>query len=94
MPGTGEAIEAAAGQGYEACLLVVVVLAMLGAFGILSRFLLSTTSAREKALSDRIIELEAFIQTTLVRLLEECKVTNNAATKAMGQLLDRLDSGQ
>lgn len=90
MPGTEEAIKAASHQGYEAILLVIVVLAMLGAFGILVRFLLNTTSAREKALSDRINQLEQFIQTTLVDLVAQCTESNNHAVQAMHALTESL----
>ena len=71
ITGAEDAVKAAASRGYEAVLLVVIVIAMLVAFGFAARWLLASTQKREDRLSMRIDVLENFIHTTLIGIIEK-----------------------
>ena len=78
MPGADTAIKAAEANGYEAVILVILMLTMFAGFGFIGRWLLRSTekrleeaSAREARLAARISTLEGFVESTLVKLIQD-----------------------
>lgn len=80
-PGTGEAIEAAAGSGWEAVLLVVIVITMITGFV----WVWKSTSARESRLATRVTNLEQTIETKLFSLADQAVSAVTANTVALNQ---------
>lgn len=70
-PGAEEVIKAASSRGWEAGMLVIVVLAMLAAFGLFMRWFMKSTDTRETRLGDRIDVLENFIHTSLLEVIKD-----------------------
>ena len=92
MPGAEQAIQAASNRGWEAVLLVVLVLALVTSFGMVIRWIINSTERREERQGSRITSLEAFVEGTLVKMVADCTslmVKNTAAfdalTLALGQ---------
>ena len=65
LPGADEAIKAAASRGWEAVLLVVIVVATFCFFGYVLRRVLDAGEKRENRLAERVTALEAEIRTEL-----------------------------
>lgn len=99
MPGVDTAIQSASQRGYEAVVMVVIILVMLGFFGLLSRWFLKSTDKRlqeamqrEERLGARIDVLETFINDTLLKLVErvtDAMLANTQATEALTQMLNQ-----
>ena len=85
LPGTEEALEAAARRGWEAVLLVVLILATFVCFGWVIRKLMAESSEREQRLAARVTHLEEMIRTELMAALR----TNS---EVMGKVLMAADS--
>jgi flagellar basal body-associated protein FliL len=99
MQGADAAIQSAAQRGYEAVIMVIVILSMLGFFGILSRWFLKSTDrrlqeamSREERLGARIDELERFIQDTLLKMVQQVTDAMLGNTKATQTLTDALNA--
>ena len=99
IPGTDAAIKSAMGSGYEAVVLVVILIAMLAFFGILGRWFISSTDkrleearAREDRLARRIDELERFTRDTLLRLVQDVTESMVGNTRASQALTDALNA--
>jgi hypothetical protein len=105
MPGTETAIREAEQHGYEAVVLVVVLFGLLAFFGILGKWFIKSMNKRheeaykrEERLSTRVTTLELFVETTLVKLVNDCSglmakniESINALTVALGQRICLLD---
>ena len=99
IPGTDSALRSAMGSGYEAVVLVVILIAMLAFFGILGRWFISSTDkrleeakSREDRLSRRIDELERFTRDTLLRLVQDVTESMVGNTRASQALTDALNA--
>ncbi len=98
MTGADVAIQAAGQRGYEAVVMVVIILSMLGFFGLLGRWFLKSTDkrlqeamSREERLGKRIDDLEAFIQNNLLNLVQkvtDAMLSNIKATQALTDALN------
>lgn len=71
IPGASEAISAASPRGYEAIVLVIVMLAMIGFGGWLLRHIMTEAREREQRLAARINQLEDVIRGELFSVLRE-----------------------
>lgn len=97
IPGAEDAIEAAADHGWEAVLLVVIVLAACTALGIILRQMVARQSdqtqdakAREERLAARVDKLEGVIETKLFGMVTQMTIaltSNTEALKATTNLL-------
>ena len=99
IPGTDAALRSAMGSGYEAVMVVVILIAMLAFFGILGRWFISSTDkrleeakSREDRLSRRIDELERFTRDTLLRLVQDVTESMVRNTRASQALTDALNA--
>ena len=99
MPGTEQAIQAASQRGYEAIVMVIIVLAMLTFFAALGKWFLNQTDRRlteamerEQRLGGRIDVLEQFIQDTLMKMVEQVTAAMNGNTRATQTLTDALNA--
>lgn len=98
MHGADAAIQAASQRGYEAVVMVVIVLAMLTFFGLLGRWFLRSTDkrldeamAREQSLSARIKTLETFVQDTLMEMVKNNATAMLSNADAIRRLTETLD---
>ena len=99
MTGADTAIQSASQRGYEAVVMVVIILSMLAFFGLLGRWFLKSTDkrldeamTREKDLSSRIRMLESFVQDTLmgmVKSVTEAMTGNTEATRCLTEALNK-----
>ena len=85
IPGTEEALESAARRGWEAVLLVVLILATFACFGWVIRKLMAESSDREQRLAARVTHLEEMIRTELMAALRQ-------NSEVMGRVLSAADS--
>jgi hypothetical protein len=85
LPGTEEALESAARRGWEAVLLVVLILATFACFGWVIRKLMAESSDREQRLAARVTHLEEMIRTELMAALRQ-------NSEVMGKVLSAADS--
>lgn len=97
IPGADEAIAAASRSGWEAVVLVVVMLTCVGFLVYVVRTIMAQALAREERLSKRIDALEEFIRTTLVTALQDntkamlnTSVQAAESTKALSDLIESL----
>jgi hypothetical protein len=99
LPGPTQAIQLAASQGYEAVMLVVILMGFLGMFGFISKWFirtmdnrLSQADIREERLAKRVSELESFVEHTLTKLIGECSASIANNTQVVNRLIDTLNS--
>ena len=99
MPGADAAIKVASERGWEAVVVVIIMLSLLAFFGFLGKWFITSmdkrldeASKREERLAARITTLESFVENTLVKLVSECTsllsqniTTIKALTDALGQ---------
>lgn len=85
LPGAEEAIEAAARRGWEAVLLVVIILSTFVCFGWVIRRLMAEASTREDRLAARVTHLEEMIRTELMAALRQ-------NSEVMGKVLSAADA--
>ena len=108
MPGTQEALTEAAKDGYEAVVLVVILLGFLGVFAFIVKWFIVTmdkrllqADVREERLAARVTELEKFVESVLMKMIADCSTALVNNTTAVSQLIGTLnerpcffDSGQ
>lgn len=98
MPGAEQAIESAAGRGYEAVVLVVILLSMFGLMGYVIRYWLqkageredktmSQAFERETRLSARVTDLETFVREKLIQALSESTKATLTISVAMADIV-------
>jgi flagellar biosynthesis/type III secretory pathway M-ring protein FliF/YscJ len=75
LPGTDEAIQSAAKSGWEAVLIVVIVVSILVAFGLLAKIVLDQANRREDRMAKENSELEQ-------ALIELTRTVTEATTSA------------
>lgn len=90
MHGETEAIKAASERGYEAILLVMVVIAMMTLFGLIMRWFLHATTkqselaaSREKQLGDKLAEIDTFIRGEVIQARTQNATALADAARAM-----------
>jgi hypothetical protein len=98
IEGAAEAIKAAEARGWEAVLLVVLILAIVGFFGFILRQIIADAKDRERRLADRVTKLEDELRNELltqVRLSTDVMSRVVAAADGMiaaaNRILERMD---
>lgn len=99
IPGADKAIDAATGRGYEAVVLVIILLGMLAFFGALGRWFINSTDRRldesckrEERLAARVSTLEKFVEDTLLRLVQEASASQANVLEAVRALTNALNN--
>jgi hypothetical protein len=97
-PGTDRALEMASQRGYETYVLCVVLISSVALIGLLFRWFINSLDkraqegvAREAALSQRINQLEQFVQDTLMQQVQATAKAlheNTLATSALAAALE------
>lgn len=98
MPGTEQAIQAATQRGYEAVVLVVILLSMFALLGYVVRYWLQKSSEREDKtmsqaferetrLSARVTDLETFVREKLLAALNESTKATLTISVAMADVV-------
>jgi hypothetical protein len=98
IEGAGQAIEQAAKTGWEAVVVVVILLSFLAAIAFLAKWFvnsfdkqLTAAVTREERLATRITALEDFIHTTLLTLIATTNKALSETTEAIGRLTQTLE---
>lgn len=86
VPGVNEALKAAERNGYEAILIVVFFITVLGFLVWLIRQWLSDAMNRETRMAHRIDTLEEFIRNDMRKLAESCRVALDSNSQAVNAL--------
>lgn len=92
-PGTDEALKAASRQGWEAVLLVVIVLAVCMLSGWLIRTVLADATRREERLASDVADLQTYVQETLVAALRDTTAAlakSNEVSARLVEVVERL----
>lgn len=103
LPGADQAISSASERGYEAVVLVIVVLAVFGLMGWLVRFWITKASEREdrnaeqalkreERLAARITELERLIHDQLMTALKEATIAIREQSATAQALIKSLET--
>ena len=98
IPGADAALKEASFHGYEAVVLVIVLLAMLTFFGMLGKWFLKSTdrrleeaAQREQRLAQRITTLEAFVENTLTGMVRDCTALMQKNIESLSALTTALN---
>lgn len=89
-PGTDKAIEAAANRGYEAVVLVLIVLVVFGLFAWAIRGWITQAQVREERLAKRVTDLENIISTTLIKMATDTTAALNLSSASSAKLTEAL----
>ncbi len=98
-PGSETALDAASKRGYEALLMAIVLLACIGLVGMLIRWFVHSMDTRlkegidrEARLAQRITTLETFVESTLLKLVNDVSTSLQHNTETMAGLTRALEA--
>jgi len=98
IPGADQALQLAGQRGWEAVVLVIVLLGLIGLTGFIVRWLIASMDKRmqesrdrEVGMAIRLRELENFVQVTLLKLIKDNSVMTTTVLDAVLALTGALD---
>jgi len=98
IPGADQALQLAGQRGWEAVVLVIVLLGLIGLTGFIVRWLIASMDKRmqesrdrEVGMAIRLRELENFVQVTLLKLIKDNSVMTTTVLDAVLALTGVLD---